>query len=130
MAAYYSKFQKLSYDLDSGTIEDEMPISLLMQASEKDDLTWAGARVSGEFELFKKAAREEIASLEKKGSWVVVKRSSVKSNILPSTWALKRKRYPMDRFENIKCGFALERIDSGMVLIMRRLTHQWYNGQQ
>ena len=41
LAAYYAKFQKLSYDLDSGTIEDEMPISLLIQASKKDDLTWA-----------------------------------------------------------------------------------------
>ena len=70
-----------------------MPISLLIWTSEKDDLMWAEARVSGEFEVFKKAAREEIASLEKKGSWVVVKRSSVKSNILPSTWASKRKRY-------------------------------------
>ncbi len=68
LAAYYAKFQKLRYNLDSGTIEDEMPISLLIRAREKDDLTWAEARVSGEFELFKKAAREEIASLEKKGS--------------------------------------------------------------
>ena len=90
LAAYYAKFQKLSYALDSGTVEDEMPIPLLIRASEKVDLAWAEAKVSGEFELFKKAAREEIASLEKKGLWVVVKRSSVKSNILPSTWALKR----------------------------------------
>ena len=52
LAAYYAKFQKLSYDLDSGTIEDRMPISLLIRASEKDDLTWAEARVAGEFELF------------------------------------------------------------------------------
>ena len=87
LAASYAKFQKLSQDLDSGTIEDEIPISLLIQASKKDDMTWAEARVSGEFNLFKAAAREEISSLEKKESWVVVKRSSVKSNILPSTWA-------------------------------------------
>ena len=107
-----------------------MPISLLIRAREKDDLTWAEAMVSGEFELSKKAVREEIGSLEKKGSWVVVKRSSVKSNILPSTWALKRKRYPMDRFENIKRGFALGGIDSGMVLIMKRLMHRWYNGRR
>ena len=67
LAAYYAKFQKLSYDLDSGAIEDEMPILLLIMASEKDDLTWAEARVSGLFELFKKAAHKEIASLEEKG---------------------------------------------------------------
>ena len=51
LAAYYAKLQKLSYNLDSGTIEDEMSMSLLIQASEKDDLTWAKARLSGEFEL-------------------------------------------------------------------------------
>ena len=45
LAAYYAKFQKLSYDLDSGTIEDEIPISLLVRASEKDDTTWTEARV-------------------------------------------------------------------------------------
>ena len=49
LAAYYANFQKLSYDLDS--------------ASEKDDLTWAEERVSGKFELFKKAARKETASI-------------------------------------------------------------------
>ena len=106
MAAYYVKFQKSSYDLDSGTIEHEIPISLLIQASEKDDLTWAEVRVSGKFELFKSVAGEEISSLEKKGSWFVAKRSSVKSNILPSTWALKRKRNPMDKFGNTNDGFA------------------------
>ena len=52
--------------------------------------------------MFKKAAREEIASMEKKGSWAVLKRSSVKSNILPSTWALKRKRYSDGRIRKYK----------------------------
>ena len=33
-----------------------MLISLFIRASENDDLTWAEASVSGEFELFKKAA--------------------------------------------------------------------------
>ena len=107
LAAYYAKFQKLSYNLNSGTILDEMPISLPIRAGEKDDLTWAEARVSGEFELSKKAVHEEIASLEKKGSWVVVKRSSVKSNILPSTWALKRKRYPDGRIRKYKARFCV-----------------------
>ena len=63
--------------------------------------------MSGEFELFKKAACEEIASLEKKGSWVVAKRSSVKSNVLPSTWALKRKRYPDGRIRKYKARFCV-----------------------
>ena len=45
----------------------------------------------------------------------------MKSNILPSTWALKRKQYSMDKFGNIKRGFALEGINSGMVLTAKKL---------
>ena len=101
-----------------------MPISLLIRASEKDNLTWAEARVSGEFELFKKAACEEIASLEKKGLWVVVKRSSMTQNILPSTWVLKRKRYPDEQIRKYKARFALEEIDNSMFLIMKKRVHQ------
>ena len=63
--------------------------------------------MSGEFELFKKVAREEISSLEKKGSWVVMKRSSVKINILPSAWALKRKRHPDGRIRKYKALFCV-----------------------
>ena len=87
---------------------------MLIRASEKGDLMWLEARLSGEFELFKKVAHKEISSLEKKGSWVVVKRSSVKSNILPSTWALKRKRYPNGRIRKYKVWFCI------------REDRQWY----
>ena len=60
------------------------------------------------FELLKKAAHEEISSLEKKGSWAVVKRSSAKSNILPSNcWALKQKRYPDGRIRKYKARFCV-----------------------
>lgn len=48
----------------------------------KDDLTWGETRVLGEFELLKAVAHEEISSIEKKGSCVVVKRSSVEGNII------------------------------------------------
>ena len=70
-------------------------------------MMWAKSRLSEKFELFKAAAREEIFSLEKKGSWVVVKRSSAKSNILPSTWALKRKEYPNGWIRKYKARFCV-----------------------
>ena len=54
----------------------------------------------------------------------------MKSNVLPSTQALKRKRYKMEEFGNRKCSFALEGIDNGMVSMMRRLTPQWFSGRQ
>ena len=103
LAAFYKRFQSLNFDLSLDTIEDELPISLMVRAQEKGDLTWAEARVSHEYGRFREAALKEIQSLEEKDSWEVVKRSSVKSkNILPSTWALKRKRYPDGRIRNYK----------------------------
>ena len=36
-----------------------------------------------------------------------MKRSSVKSNILPSTWALKKKRYPDGRFRRYEARFCV-----------------------
>ena len=46
LAAYYAKFEKLSYGLDSDIIGDEIPVSLLIGASGKDNLVWNEARVS------------------------------------------------------------------------------------
>ena len=40
LLVYYSKFQYLNYDSVSEIIEDELPISLMVRATEKDDLTW------------------------------------------------------------------------------------------
>ena len=60
LAAYYAKFQRLSYDNDSETIEDETPLSLMIRANEKDNLTWAEARVTNEYDLFRAAAVEKI----------------------------------------------------------------------
>ena len=77
LAAFYQRFQRLNFDSSTDTIEDELPISLMVQAQEKDDLTWAEARVSHEYERFREAALNEIESLEEKGSWEIVKRSSV-----------------------------------------------------
>ena len=108
LAAFYQRFQRLNFDSSTDTIEDELPISLMVRAQEKDDLTWAEARVSHEYERFREAALSEIESLEEKGSWEVVSRSSVKGkHILPSTWALKRKRYPDGRIRKYKARFCV-----------------------
>ena len=69
----------------------------MIRANEKNDLTWAEACVTNEYELFCVAALKEIQSLSDKKSWRIVKQSLVKGNILPSTWALKRKRFPDGR---------------------------------
>ena len=108
LAAFYQRFQALNYDASSDTIEDEPPFALMVQASEKDDLTWSEARISREYHKFRDAALKEVQSLESKGSWEVVKRSSVQGkNVLPSTWALKRKRFPDGRIRRYKARFCV-----------------------
>ena len=57
LAAYYSKFQYWNYDSVADTIEYELSISLMVQATEKDDLTWFKAQKSKEYDLFRNAAR-------------------------------------------------------------------------
>ena len=78
LAAFYAKFRRLNFDNDRNTIEDELPLSLTIRVNEKDDLTWAEARVTNEYDLFRAAALEEIKSLSNKQSWKIVKRSLVK----------------------------------------------------
>ena len=68
LAAFYQRFQSLNFDSSSDTIEDELPISLMERAQEKDDLTWAEARVFHECGRFREAALKEIQSLEEKHS--------------------------------------------------------------
>ena len=46
LAAYYSKFQYLNYNLVADTIEDELPVSLVVRATKKDNLTWFEAQKS------------------------------------------------------------------------------------
>jgi len=49
----------------------------------------------------------EIAALEQQATWDVLKRTALPNgaNILPSTWAFKRKRYPDGRIRKLKARF-------------------------
>ena len=40
LAAFYAKFQRLNFDNDSNTIEEELPLSLTIRANEKDDFVY------------------------------------------------------------------------------------------
>ena len=55
LAAFYQRYQHLNFDSSTDTIEDELPIALMVQAQEKDDLTWPEARVSHEYGRFREA---------------------------------------------------------------------------
>ena len=106
MMAFYWKYQYLSFDAAANTIEDEPTYSLAIRAASKDVLTWREARLTNEYEQFREAALKEIRSLEDKGTWELVLRKLAKDkNILPSTWTLKRKRFPDLRIREYKARF-------------------------
>jgi hypothetical protein len=58
---------------------------------------------------FLTAMGQEIAELESHGTWDVVRKASMPSgaNLLPSTWALKIKRYPDGRMRKNKARFCV-----------------------
>ena len=58
-------------------------------------------------DLFLEAMRKEIQELEEHGTWEVVQRDQLPegANVLPSTWALKIKRYPDGRVNKMKARF-------------------------
>ena len=53
------------------------------------------------------AARKEIASLEKNGTWLEVNASEAKSRILPGTWVFKQKRTPDGEISKYKARYCV-----------------------
>ena len=63
-------------------------------ASDPDTLTYDAILQDSELEEWKRAATDEIASLEKKGTWEEVPIDQAQGTILPGTWVFRRKRAP------------------------------------
>ena len=63
-------------------------------ASNPDTLTYDAILQDSELEEWKRAAANEIASLEKKGTWEEVPIDQAQGTILPGTWVFRRKRAP------------------------------------
>ena len=59
---------------------------------------------SPDAEGFMDAMTEEVMTLESMGAWEIVDRP-VGKNVLPGTWALRRKRYPDGRIKKLKARF-------------------------
>ena len=64
-------------------------------ASDPDTLTYDVILQDSELEEWKRAATNEIASLEKKGTWEEVPIDQARGTVLPGTWVFRRKRAPM-----------------------------------
>ena len=74
-------------------------------ASKEDNPTWWQAMNGPYAEEFWKAAQLEIETLEKINAWTVVPRTDDITNVLPSTWAFKVKRYPDGNVKKFKGRF-------------------------
>lgn len=53
------------------------------------------------------AARKEITSLEKNGTWIEVDASDAKTKILPCTWVFRRKRTPDGEISKFKARYCV-----------------------
>jgi hypothetical protein len=96
----------------TGNIEDlhvQMLSPLILAAktaaSKEDNPTWWQAMNGPYAEEYWKAAQLEIETLEKIKAWTVVPRTDDITNVLPSTWAFKVKRYPDGTVKKFKGRF-------------------------
>ena len=69
-------------------------MALMIKANADDNSTFQQAMSSPEADAWYKAMEKEFDSLVNLDTWEEVRRDSVATNVLDSTWALKRKRYP------------------------------------
>ena len=76
--------------------------------SDPDSLSYDEAMADTDnVERWMEAARKEIASLEKNGTWLEVNASEAKSRILPGTWVFKRKRTPDGEISKYKARYCV-----------------------
>jgi hypothetical protein len=71
-----------------------------------DTMRYHDAMMSADSDWFRDAMQVEIKALERIGTWNIVRRSS-SQNVLPGTWAFKRKRYPDGRVRKLKARFCV-----------------------
>jgi hypothetical protein len=97
---------------DTGAIEDlhvqmisPMILAAKTAATKEDNPTWWQAMNGPYAEEYWKAAQIEIETLERIKAWTVVPRTDDITNVLPSTWAFKVKRYPDGTVKKFKGRF-------------------------
>jgi hypothetical protein len=110
----YDYIYALLLDTEFGLMEGMYPHVLtqcpqLLKSQKQDpDYPTLGEALSGPHrEEFLEAMRKEIEELEEHGTWQIIARKDMPagSNILPSTWALRIKRYPDGRLRKFKARF-------------------------
>jgi hypothetical protein len=105
---YYSRMMalfQLATDPFTNEIDgDQHPCLLSSKASQSDNPTYEEAINGPHRDGFHQAMVMELKTLTDMECWDVVERVP-RSNFLPSTWALKMKRYPDGRLSKYKARF-------------------------
>jgi hypothetical protein len=91
-------------DQDLNTVEEYNPALLRSKASEDDNPTYEQAMSGPNKERYSQAAKKEVDTLVKKGSWEVLTNKNW-MHVLPSTWAFTCKRFPDGIIRNLKARF-------------------------
>ena len=76
-------------------------------ASDPDTLTYDQAIRDVDAEEWKAQMNKEITSLIAQGTWEVVRRSDARTQILPGTWTLRRKRNPDGTLKGLKARWCV-----------------------
>jgi len=100
----------LMTDPMTGYLECTNPLAFaaMTKRSDPDSPRYHEAMASIDSESFKEAMVAEINALTAKNTWTVIPRASISGkNVLPGTWAFKRKRFPDGRLRKCKARFCV-----------------------
>ena len=91
-----------------GLLMGTHPLALAARANDEDTPNYFEAMNSSDAEGFYEAMKKEIEQLESMDAWEEVPREEAEGkNILPSTWAFKRKQYPDGCVRKLKARFCV-----------------------
>ena len=89
---------------DDGLLLDWHPLAFAAKANSDDLPTYWEEMKSPDAEGFMDAMTKEVLTLESTGAWEIVDQL-IGKNILPGTWALRRKRHPDGQVKKLKARF-------------------------
>jgi hypothetical protein len=106
-ASLHAALMQVNIDED-GCLEGWHPFAFAAKANSEDTPTFHEAMNGPDAEEFYKAMCLEIEQLESMDPWDIVPISETKGkNILDSTWAFKRKRYPDGKVRKLKARWCV-----------------------
>ena len=100
-----SRMMDMNTNPKTGTVEAMHPMVLITKADAADNPRWNEAMSGPDAAGFMEACKKEIDTLFRlMKAWIVVDRQPW-MNVIPSTWAFKRKRFPDGSVKKLKARF-------------------------